>query len=224
MSNRGVGKGDAGGAEQEFHLLASVGAQSAVKGAEAAHPLAVAVLEEHLRPLLQKAKGGGSPRNTETEYQAFLTKEATGQHKNLRECSGFSSFAFVFLGYHTPLYFILKKYATTGDGLLTAIVITEELCDKKEPLSKLVEDVYLYPQYTENLRVKDKNEVLADEEVKKTVDIVKEKIGDQGRALVRASGTEPLIRVMIESPTEELCKEYARCIIEKIIERGYSIE
>jgi hypothetical protein len=107
-----VGKGDAGGAEQEFHLLASVGAQSAVKGAEAAHPLAVAVLEEHLRPLLQKAKGGGSPRNTETEYQAFLTKEATGQHKNLRECSGFSSFAFVFLGYHTPLYFILKKYAT----------------------------------------------------------------------------------------------------------------
>ena len=128
------------------------------------------------------------------------------------------------LGGEQSGHIILKKYATTGDGLLTAIVIAEELCDKKAPISKLVEEVYLYPQYTENLRVKDKNEVLADEEVKKTVDIVKEKIGDQGRALVRASGTEPLIRVMIESPTEELCKEYARCIIEKIIERGYSIE
>ncbi len=121
-------------------------------------------------------------------------------------------------------HIILKKYATTGDGILTAIMIAEEMCDKKSALSKLTENLFLYPQYTVNVRVKNKSVVMKDESVLASLEEVKTLIGDNGRALLRESGTEPVVRVMIESETEALCKEYAEKIVTTIIERGFAVE
>ena len=121
-------------------------------------------------------------------------------------------------------HIILKKYATTGDGILTAIMVAEEICDKKLSLSKLTENLFLYPQHTVNVRVKNKAEVMKDRDVLKSLDGVKALIGDNGRALLRESGTEPMIRVMIESETEALCKEYAEKIVNTIKERGFAVD
>ena len=118
----------------------------------------------------------------------------------------------------------MKKYATTGDGLLTAIMLTEEICDSKLSLSKLTEPIKLYPQYMVNVRVKDKAAVLADEMVLKELQTVEKLIGGKGRTLLRQSGTEPMIRVMIESETEDKCIEYAERITKVIKERGHCIE
>jgi len=128
------------------------------------------------------------------------------------------------LGGEQSGHIILKKYATTGDGLLTAIMLAEEMCDTKSSLSALAEPVMLYPQLTKNVRVKDKAAVLADEEVKKELDAVEKLIDGKGRTLLRQSGTEPVIRVMIESETEEKCVEYVDRIIAKILERGHGVE
>ena len=128
------------------------------------------------------------------------------------------------LGGEQSGHIILKKYATTGDGLLTAIMITEEMCDRKMSLSKLVEHVMLYPQHLINLRVKDKSAVMNDSEVLSMLTKVQGLINGNGRALLRESGTEPVIRVMVESETDELCKEYADMIANVIKERGYLSE
>ena len=114
-------------------------------------------------------------------------------------------------------HIILKKYATTGDGLLTAIMITEELCDSKKTLSKLAEPVFLYPQFTQNVRVKDKKAIMTNKAVLQAVKDVEEKIGGKGRVLLRESGTEPVIRVMIECEDEQKCREYAAEIADKIM-------
>ncbi|MBR5152459.1 MAG: phosphoglucosamine mutase [Clostridia bacterium] len=128
------------------------------------------------------------------------------------------------LGGEQSGHIILKKYATTGDGLLTAIMLAEEMCDTKSSLSALAEPVMLYPQLTKNVRVKDKAAVLNDEEVKKELEAVEALINGKGRTLLRQSGTEPVIRVMIESETEEKCTEYVDRIIAKILERGHGVE
>ena len=121
-------------------------------------------------------------------------------------------------------HIILKKYATTGDGLLTAIMLTEEICDSKSTLGKLAEPVKLYPQYTRNIRVKDKAATLSDEEVKKSLEQVEKLIDGKGRALLRQSGTEPVIRIMIESESMDNCTKFADIIAEKILERGHGVE
>jgi len=128
------------------------------------------------------------------------------------------------LGGEQSGHIILKKYATTGDGLLTAIMVTEEMCDTKASLSALAEDVQLYPQFTRNIRVSDKDAVLSDSEVLAQVAAVEKLIDGKGRALLRKSGTEPVARVMIEAQTLALCKEYADRIVQVICERGYNIE
>ncbi len=128
------------------------------------------------------------------------------------------------LGGEQSGHIILKKYATTGDGLLTAIMIAEEMCDRKMSLSKLVEPVMLYPQYLINLRVKDKSEVMNDDVVLAELAKVEELINGNGRALLRESGTEPVIRVMVESETDELCQKYADMIANVIKERGHLSE
>lgn len=120
------------------------------------------------------------------------------------------------LGGEQSGHIIIKKYATTGDGLLTAIMITEELCDQKSTLSKLCEEVFLYPQFTKNVRVKDKKAVMSNLDVLNAVKEVEEKINGKGRVLLRESGTEPVIRVMIECESQELCCEYAADIATKI--------
>ncbi len=128
------------------------------------------------------------------------------------------------LGGEQSGHIILKKYATTGDGLLTAIMIAEEMCDMKSSLGKLAEPVKLYPQFMKNVRVKDKDVVLNDEAVLAKKDEVEALINGKGRVLLRKSGTEPVVRVMVESESEEKCKEYVEIMVNAIIERGYAVE
>ena len=128
------------------------------------------------------------------------------------------------LGGEQSGHIIIRKYATTGDGILTAIVLADEICDSKSSLAKLAEPVMLYPQFLKNVRVKDKSIVLNDEEIQKELKKVEELINGNGRALLRPSGTEPVIRIMIEAESQPLCEEYAELIEKVIIERGYSVE
>ena len=121
-------------------------------------------------------------------------------------------------------HIIMKKYATTGDGILTAIMVAEEICDSKATLSKLAEPIKLYPQYLQNLHVKDKTAVIEDENVKKEVERVEMLINKKGRILLRPSGTEPVIRVMVEAETYEKCIEYTQRVVKVIKEGGHSIE
>lgn len=128
------------------------------------------------------------------------------------------------LGGEQSGHIILKKYATTGDGILTAIMIAEEICDSKLSLSELVAPVRLYPQYTKNIRVKDKAAVISDKGVCESLEKVTELINGNGRVLLRQSGTEPVIRIMVESESEQLCTEYADIIAEAIIKGGHCLE
>ena len=121
-------------------------------------------------------------------------------------------------------HIIMKKYATTGDGILTAIMIAEEICDSKSTLAQLAEPIKFYPQYLKNLRVKDKAAVFADANVLAAKDAVEKLINGKGRALLRQSGTEPVVRVMIESETQEQCVEYAEMIAKAIVEGGHCVE
>lgn len=118
-------------------------------------------------------------------------------------------------------HIIFRKYATTGDGILTAIKMMEAMIESKEPLSKLIEPVKIYPQILKNIKVKDKKEAQADEDVQKAVNDVALKLGNDGRVLVRESGTEPLIRVMVEAETTEICEENVDYIINVIKNKGY---
>ena len=115
-------------------------------------------------------------------------------------------------------HIILRKYATTGDGLLTAIILTEVVCESKKPLSALVRGMEIYPRCTKNVRVGDKERVLGNAELKKcTAEIVSE-LGGAGRVLLRKSGTEPKIRIMVECRDESLCQSYAERIERAVIE------
>ena len=120
-------------------------------------------------------------------------------------------------------HIIIKKYATTGDGLLTAIMVAEEMCDSKTTLSSLVDEVAVYPQYLKNVRVVDKDTVMNDKAVLASVKEAEALINGNGRVLLRQSGTEPLIRVMVEAETEEKCREYADIIVKAVIDGGYQV-
>ena len=121
-------------------------------------------------------------------------------------------------------HIIMKKYATTGDGLLTAIMVTEEICDSKSTLSSLVKDVAVYPQYLKNVRVLNKDAVMNDKNVLASVKEAEALINGNGRVLLRQSGTEPVIRVMVEAETEEKCTDYAEIVVKAIIEGGHTVE
>ncbi len=121
-------------------------------------------------------------------------------------------------------HIILKKYATTGDGILTAIMIAEEMCDRKLSLSALLEGLMVYPQHVVNVRVKDKNAVMDDKDVLKKLNEVEKLINGNGRALLRQSGTEPVIRIMIEATTQALCEEYADMIAKVVKDNGHCAE
>lgn len=128
------------------------------------------------------------------------------------------------LGGEQSGHVIIKKYATTGDGILTAIMVTEEVLSRKEKLSKLVAPVHLLPQRTKSVRVTDKSATVADEAVQAKFAEVNKEIGDNGRALLRESGTEPVIRIMVECPTEEECDAYIERIYNVIKKRGFLCE
>lgn len=155
------------------------------------------------------------------EAAGMKCRQTTVGDRFVYECMQLGDYS---LGGEQSGHIILKKYATTGDGILTAIMIAEEICDSKSSLSKLAEPVKLYPQYVKNIRVKDKNAVVNDADVQSKLKEVEALIGGRGRALLRQSGTEPKIRIMIESETEGKCRKYADMIAEKIIEGGHAID
>lgn len=121
-------------------------------------------------------------------------------------------------------HIIMKKYATTGDGILTAIMLAEEICDSKTTLSKLAEPIKLYPQYLQNVRVRDKAAAVADANVQKQVENVEMLINKRGRVLLRQSGTEPVVRVMVEAETHEKCVEYTEMVVKAIKDGGHCVE
>ncbi len=155
------------------------------------------------------------------EEAGILCEQTTVGDRFVYECMQNNDYS---LGGEQSGHIIMKKYATTGDGLLTAIMISEEICDSKLSLAKLAEPVKLYPQYTKNIRVKDKAAVLKDSKVLAETAAVENLIAGKGRVLLRQSGTEPVIRVMIESQTMDKCMEYADRVINKIIEGGHSVD
>ncbi|MBR4744875.1 MAG: phosphoglucosamine mutase [Oscillospiraceae bacterium] len=119
---------------------------------------------------------------------------------------------------------IFLKYETTGDGILTALKLMEVMLAKEKPMSELAAPVVFYPQVLKNVRVKSKPEAQNDPDVQKAVADVAEALGDQGRILVRESGTEPVIRVMVEADTEELCEKYVDAVIDVIRRKGHVSE
>lgn len=124
------------------------------------------------------------------------------------------------LGGEQSGHIIFSKHATTGDGILTSLMVMEVVMEKKQPLSKLTEEVKIYPQLLKNVRVADKKTARENAEVTKAVNDVAEALGEDGRILVRESGTEPVIRVMVEASTDELCEKYVNQVIDVIRAEG----
>ena len=127
------------------------------------------------------------------------------------------------LGGEQSGHIIFSKYASTGDGIITAIKVMEVMLEKKMTLSQLAAPVQIFPQVLKNVRVTDKAEAQNDADVKAAVEAVKKSLGEDGRIIVRESGTEPVVRVMVEAKTDELCNLYADKVVKVIEEKGYAI-
>ena len=121
-------------------------------------------------------------------------------------------------------HIIFSKYASTGDGILTSLKMMEVILARKKKLSELTADLAIYPQVLENVRVHDKAAAQADVDVQAAVESVAEALGDTGRILVRESGTEPLLRVMVEAESEELCRKYVDQVVEIVRKKGHVAE
>ena len=116
---------------------------------------------------------------------------------------------------------IFLKYETTGDGILTSLKLMEVMIAKNKPMSELAAPVVFYPQVLKNVRVKSKPDAQNDPDVQAAVKKVADELGDTGRILVRESGTEPVIRVMVEAGTNEICEKYVDSVIAVIKEKGH---
>lgn len=112
------------------------------------------------------------------------------------------------LGGEQSGHIIFSKYASTGDGILTSIKLMEVMLERKTTLGKLAEPVHIYPQLLKNVWVADKEAALHDERLLAEIAAVERELGDDGRVLIRPSGTEPVVRVMVEAATDELCAKY----------------
>ena len=128
------------------------------------------------------------------------------------------------LGGEQSGHIILQKYATTGDGILTAIMIMEEMLDRKFPVGKLAEEVKMFPQVLRNVRVASKPAVMADQVIRQAEREVNSELEGKGRLLLRESGTEQVIRVMVECENEDECEAYAERLENLIRERGYACD
>ncbi|WMJ85927.1 phosphoglucosamine mutase [Anaerocolumna sp. MB42-C2] len=118
-------------------------------------------------------------------------------------------------------HIIFSKHATTGDGILTSLKIMEVVLEKKMKLSDLIKDVYIYPQLLVNVKVKDKKTAREDDKIIEVINQVTHELGEEGRILVRESGTEPVIRVMVEAQSHELCKLYVDRVVEVLKQQGH---
>jgi len=120
-------------------------------------------------------------------------------------------------------HIIFSKHATTGDGILTSLKLMEVMLESKTKLSELHKDVIIFPQLLVNVKVKDKKAAREDVDIIKVVADVEKALGKEGRILVRESGTEPVVRVMVEAKTQELCKKYADQVTQVFEDNGHII-
>ena len=126
------------------------------------------------------------------------------------------------LGGEQSGHIIISKYATTGDGILTSLKVMEVLMAKKKTLSQLTRELVVFPQELKNVRVEDKEKALNDPAVKAVVEEVTRDLGENGRILVRKSGTEPVIRVMVEADSVERCRKEVARVVDVICSRGHA--
>ena len=158
-------------------------------------------------------------------YKAFdaaginYVKTAVGD-KYVYECMSQNGYR---IGGEQSGHIIFSKYATTGDGIITALKMTEVMLAKKKTMSQLAAPLHIYPQVLKNIRVSNKTEAQNDADVKAAVEAVAENLGEDGRILVRESGTEPVVRVMVEADTMETCEELVDQVIEVIKNKGYAV-
>ena len=128
------------------------------------------------------------------------------------------------LGGEESGHIIFSKYATTGDGVLTAIKLMQAMLDQKQPLSKLAEPVTLYPKVLKNVRVTDKDAALNHPAVQAAYQQAQQELQGRGRVLLRKSGTEPVVRVMAEAADEADCKKYVDSIVDVMKKEGLVTE
>ena len=121
-------------------------------------------------------------------------------------------------------HIIFSKYSATGDGILTSLMLMEACVEKKTTLCDLAKEMKVYPQLLRNVRVSDKKTALENEKVKASIEAAAEALGDDGRILVRESGTEPLIRVMVEAGTDDLCHKYVDSVVDVMEAEGLVVE
>ena len=121
-------------------------------------------------------------------------------------------------------HIIFSKYAVTGDGILTSLMLMEVMLEQKKPLSQLSLGLVIYPQLLENVKVRDKKAAREDADVIEIAKEVEEKLGDEGRLLLRESGTEPLIRVMVEAKTDAICRTCVDKVVNVLKEKGHVVE
>ena len=126
------------------------------------------------------------------------------------------------LGGEQSGHIIISKYATTGDGILTSLKIMEVMLASKKKLSQLTEGLTIYPQVLKNVRVNSKPEAQNDPKVQEAVSAVAARLGETGRILVRESGTEPVIRVMVEAPDKKTCQECVDQVVDVICAQGHA--
>ena len=156
-------------------------------------------------------------------YKAFdkigikYEKTAVGD-KNVQACIAENDYSF---GGEQSGHIIFAKHANTGDGVLTALKLMDVVISKKTTLSELAKDVVLYPQELKNVKVKDKNKCMEDKDVLEARDKVEKELGSEGRLLLRASGTENVVRIMIEAGDKKTCDKYIKQIEDVIIKKGY---
>ena len=127
------------------------------------------------------------------------------------------------LGGEQSGHIIFAKYASTGDGILTSLKLMEVMMAKKSTMSQLAQGLTIYPQLLKNVRVTDKAVAQADEDVQAAVALVAQKLGESGRILVRESGTEPVVRVMVEAASEDICQEYVDYVVNTIRRKGHAV-
>jgi phosphoglucosamine mutase len=127
------------------------------------------------------------------------------------------------LGGEQSGHIIFSKHAMTGDGVLTSLKLMEVMLESKAPLSELLKEITIYPQLLVNVKVKNKKEAREDEAVIEAVAQVEKELGSEGRILVRESGTEPVVRVMVEAETEEKCKTLVERVVTVLKEKGHVI-
>jgi len=128
------------------------------------------------------------------------------------------------LGGEQSGHIIFSKYAVTGDGVLTSLMLMEVMLEKKAKLSELRKELKIYPQLLKNVRVADKAAARMDSDVAAAAKRVEEALGDEGRILLRESGTEPLIRVMVEAKSEEICSRYVNEVVDVLYKKGHVVE